>query len=187
MRQPQARIRSMRSLTLPLPKSSEGIAETLKHMRGLVQQGKSDMGIRDLANKIVKPVKGKAWFWQMWAVFEWVRKKIRYTLDTNSIEVIQGAEKTVSLGYGDCDDFCVLISTLLEQLGYATCFCALGFEEPGQFTHVIVLAELTGELDIVSLDATEPEPMGWFPPGATCAMLCPVSPESSFAWYQADQ
>jgi transglutaminase-like putative cysteine protease len=179
--------RQRASLHLTLPNSKEGIAETLKHMRALVEQGKSDMRVRDVANKIVYQIPGKAWLAQMRAVFNWVRNNIRYTLDTNSTEVIQGAEQTLTLRYGDCDDFCILIATLLEQLGYATCFCALSFDAPGQFSHVIVLAELEGELAPVALDATEKEPMGWFPPGATGAMLCPISPESSWAYFMADQ
>lgn len=169
------------SLHLSLPESAAGIRETLKHMRTLVDQGKDDMAVRHLANQIVGHLPGKAWTGQMRAVFNWVRWHIRYTLDTNGTEVIQSAAVTLRLRYGDCDDFCVLLATLLEQLGYACAFCAMGFGPPGQYAHVTVLAELPGEVDPVSLDATENEPMGWFPPGVTCLLICPISAESSYA------
>lgn len=150
-------------------------------MRTLAQQGKDNLALRHIANQIVGDLPGKAWAAQMRAVFNWTRKNIRYTLDINGTEVIQRADVTLRLGYGDCDDFCILLATLLEQLGYACAYCALGFGPPGEFSHVIVLAELPGELDPIALDATENEPMGWFPPDVTCTMICPVSAESSYA------
>lgn len=168
-------------LMVPLPQSSEGIRETLKHMRTLVDQGKDNPGLRHFANSLVMNVPPKAWAAQMRRVFNWVRRNIRYTLDTNDTEVIQRADVTLRVRYGDCDDFCILIATLLEHLGYACCFAALGFGPPGEYTHVVVLAELEGEVPVTALDGTEPNPMGWFPPGVTCQMLCPISPGSSFA------
>lgn len=169
-------------LNLPLADNATGIRETLKHMRTLVDMGKNDPGLRHFANGLVARVPAKDWLGQMRVVFNWVRKNIRYTLDTNDTEVIQRADVTLRVRYGDCDDFCILIATLLEHLGYSTAFCALGFEQVGLYSHVIVLAEIPGETPLVSLDATEASPMGWFPPGATCAMLCPISWGSRFAW-----
>jgi hypothetical protein len=153
-------------------------------MRDMVGWAKSSPGLRHLANQIVYACPGKAWECQMAALFTWVRKNIRYTLDTNDWEVIQRADVTVKLRYGDCDDFCILLASLLEQVGFSTAYCALGFGEPGIYSHVIVLAELQGETDVIAMDATEPDPMGWFPPGATCAMICPNSAGSSFASWQ---
>ena len=111
----------------------------------------------------------------MLALFEWVRNNITYRLDPNGLETIQRADVTLELGYGDCDDFCILLSTLLECCGYWTAFCALGFDEPGLYSHVIVLSQLVGETPVFAMDATEPNPMGWMPPGATCKMICPMS------------
>ena len=150
-------------------------------MRTLAQQGIDNLALRDFSNQLVIDLPGKAWEAQMSAVFDWVRNNIRYTLDTNGTEVIQRADVTLQLGYGDCDDFCILLATLLEHLGYPCAFCALGFGAPGEFSHVIVLAELPGEIEPTALDATEPEPMGWEPPDITCKMICPISQESSYA------
>lgn len=169
------------SLLLPLPDSALGTRETLKHMRKLVWKGKQDPALRDRANTIVLGLAGKEWAQQVEAVFNWVRKNVRYTLDTNDWEVIQSPELTLKLGYGDCDDFCILLATLLEHLGYSTAFAALGFGDIGTFSHVIVFAELEGELPPMALDATESNPAGWLPPGITCSMLCPNSWGSSWA------
>lgn len=144
-------------------------------MRGLVWQGKTDLANRDLANSIIAQVGAKDWQGEIAALFEWVRTNIRYTLDTSDIEVLQSAAVTIALGYGDCDDMAILLATLLECSGHKACFIALGFSEPGDFSHVLVLASGAGETPWIALDATEPNPVGWFPPGAICEMLAPLS------------
>ena len=164
------------SLQLWLPDDPElATRETLKHMRKLVWDGVRLPAVRDHANLILSGVPGKAWRWQMNQIFNWVRDNITYRLDPNGLETIQRADVTLQLGYGDCDDFCILLSTLLECCGYWTCFRALGFAEPGQYSHVILMAQLEGETPLLQMDATEPQQMGWAPPGWTCEMLAPMS------------
>lgn len=164
------------SLQLWLPEEPAlATRETLKHMRKFVWEGMRLPAVRDQANLILEGVPGKAWRWQMHQLFNWVRDNITYRLDPNGLETVQRADITLELGYGDCDDFCVLLSTLLECCGYWTAFRALGFDQPGEFSHVIVVAQMPGETPLIALDATEPQPMGWSPPGWTCEMFAPMS------------
>jgi transglutaminase-like putative cysteine protease len=163
------------SLRLNIPDGAAGTRETLKHMRQLAQQGRADLSSRDLANAITASVRGKNWRGEIAAIFNWVRGNIRYALDPNELETIQGAATTVALGYGDCDDFAILLATLCECAGHPSCFVALGFAAPGDFSHVVAVASGAGETPWVWMDATEAHPLGWYPPGATCAMICPVS------------
>jgi hypothetical protein len=144
-------------------------------MRKLVWDGVRLPWVRDQANIIIGSVPGKAWRWQMRALFEWVRNNITYRLDPNGLETIARADVTLQLGYGDCDDMAILLSTLLECCGYWTAFCALGFDYPGQYGHVIVWAQLQGETPIIPMDPTEPMPMGWDPPDPVCKLICPMS------------
>ena len=108
-------------------------------------------------------------------MFNFVRDEIRYVLDTNDIEVLQSAQVTLKLGYGDCDDKCILLATLLECLGHPCTFLAMGFEPSEQYSHVIVVASGAGETRPISLDTTEPNRMGWFPPGVTYTMSAGIS------------
>ena len=108
---------------------------------------------------------------QIRAIFNYVRENVRYMLDTNGIEVLQSAEFTLSAGSGDCDDFCILLATLLECCGHPCRFIALSFDGPGEFSHVICQTRGAGEGGWVTLDATENFPMGWFPPGAVDRMV----------------
>lgn len=163
------------SLRLNIPDGRAGTRETLKHMRQLVQQGKSDPANRYLANSIITHVPAKDWRRELGAIFEWVRGNVRYSLDPNDCETIQGAAQTAALGYGDCDDFCILLATLCECAGHPCCFVALGFDSPGEFSHVVVIASGAAETGWICMDATEAHPLGWFPSGAVCEMVCPVS------------
>jgi hypothetical protein len=159
---------------LSIPDGAAGTRQVLKHMRELVRADKRRPALRHFAQQLVKEVRPKDWQGEIAAVFNFVRTRIRYSLDVNNIEVIQSAPKTLQLGYGDCDDKCVCAASLLESLGHVCFFCALGFDQIGEFSHVIVLVSAAGESELQALDTTEPYPLGWFPPGATCAMIAEI-------------
>lgn len=143
-------------------------------MRELTRQGRADPFVRDLANLLVSDAPEKNWCIEIARLFCWVRDGIRYSLDTNNVEVLQSAKVTATLGYGDCDDKCILLASLCESIGHPCIFVALGFAALGEFTHVIVVASGANETPPISLDPTERVPPGWHPPDATCAMLCPI-------------
>jgi len=144
-------------------------------MRTLVQRAKQDFSFRDLANLIVSQVPSKNWPGEIQAVFSFVQSHVRYSLDTNDVEVIQGPWQTLRLGYGDCDDMAILTATLLECLGHPCCFCAVGFGDQGDYSHVLVICSGAGETEWISVDPTEPYSAGWFPPNVTCDMVAPIT------------
>lgn len=159
-----------------IPDGPAGTRETLKAMRDQVQADKSDSWVRDFAQSIVRDVPAKDWLGEIVTVFDWVQTNIRYSLDTNNLEVIQAPHVTLTLGYGDCDDFVCLLCGLLEALGHQTYICALGFDPTENYSHVIALcAGAGGETGLIPLDATENQPAGWFPPGASYAMIAPIN------------
>jgi hypothetical protein len=159
-----------------IPDGPAGTRETLKAMRDQVRQDKFNSWVRDFAQSIVRQVQPKDWMGEVCAVFDWVQTNIRYGLDTNGVEVIQAPHVTLELGYGDCDDFVCLLCGLLEALGHDTFICALGFDAAENYSHVIALcAGAGGETGLISLDATEAQPCGWFPPRVTYAMIAPIN------------
>ena len=163
------------SLKLWIPDGDAGTRETLKHMRQLARDGKDNLLLRRLANGITAGAGAKDWESELEALFNWVRANVRYSLDPNDMETIQGPAQTVALGFGDCDDFCVLLGTLCELTGHPACFVALEFGPGGGFSHVVVIASGAGETEWICLDATEANPFGWFPPDATRELICPIS------------
>lgn len=164
------------NLSLEIPEGAEGTRETLKQMRRLVQDGKKNLALRDLAQRIISAVPGKDWPGELAALLDWTRRTITYRLDINDLEVIQAPATTLMLGYGDCDDLAILLATLCECAGHPTAFIAVGFDDPGEYSHVFVLASGAGETEWIPLDASENEAPGWFPPGVTCALYCPITP-----------
>jgi transglutaminase-like putative cysteine protease len=144
-------------------------------MRNLVREGKRNPANRDLSAKIRTTVPAKNWIAEIRALFNWVRSHIRYTLDTNEIEVLQAPDLTVKLGYGDCDDMCILLATLLECAGHPARFNALGFDPRDRyFSHVVVETTGAGETPWIMLDPTEKERMGWRPPNIRWQMIADI-------------
>lgn len=157
-----------------IPDGPAGTRETLKQMRQLVQIGRGDEQIRALSLGVINECEGKDWDCELRAIFNFVRSTIRYTLDPNDIELLQSPTQTLILRHGDCDDMSTLLATMLEAVGHRCVFMALGFGPIGEYSHVLVgCFPAAGEF-MVSLDATEDEPMGWFPPGVTCQMIAQI-------------
>lgn len=174
MRQPQPQIVPA-ALSLYIPNGRAGTRETLKQMRRLVELGKNDLGLRDLAQSVIAAAPAKDWRGELAALLDFVRARVRYSLDTNDIETLQGARQTLALGYGDCDDLGICLCTLCELAGHPCALVALSFDPSGDFSHVMVLASGAGETEFIPLDPSENEPAGWWPPGVTDALYCPIT------------
>ena len=157
-----------------IPDGAAGTRETLKMMRELVREAKRMPKLRLLALRLVRGIPEKDWQAEIRACFDFVQKKIRYTLDINAIETLQAPQVTLKLKAGDCDDKAMLLAALLELLGHPCYFCAAGFDEANAYSHVFVLVDAGGEGNIVALDTTEPQPMGWGPPNPTCFLVAPI-------------
>lgn len=151
-----------------LPDGQEGTKATLLLMVALVRQFKSDPSVRGAALDLVRELPPKAYGVEIRALYEYVRDHIRYTRDTHGVETVQTPAATLDLGVGDCDDKSTLLAALLESIGFATRFLAVG-PRPGDYTHVFVQVGLLGQW--LSLDATEPVPPGWGPKNSRSIMI----------------
>jgi transglutaminase-like putative cysteine protease len=127
------------------------------------RQGRRDLTIRQLAAGLIQGVTAKDFTSEVDTIFQWVRDNIRYTLDINNVETLQTPINTLNFGYGDCDDMSMLLAAMLESVGHPCQFVAVALEEADQFDHVFVRT-MIGD-NWVSLDPTEPNAMGWEPPG----------------------
>jgi transglutaminase-like putative cysteine protease len=130
--------------------------------------------MRDRATQIIAQCPPKARMTELRTLFNFVRETIRYTLDTNEVEVIQTPQRTLELGTGDCDDMCILLAALIELCGHPAWFLALAFNGESDFAHVIVQTSTVDGGRAISLDPTERYPMGWFPPGVTSTMRADI-------------
>lgn len=152
-----------------IPSGAEGVRATLHIMRALTRAYKKFPTVRDYAARIVQALPQKDFVGEIKRLFEYVRDSIRYVRDTTNVETVQTPDKTLQLGYGDCDDKSVLLATFLESIGHPTRFVALAVKNPEQYEHVIV-ETLIGK-KWIPLDATEPQPFGWYPANVKSRMV----------------
>lgn len=149
-----------------LPAGDAGTRKTLEIMRGLAAEGARDLTVRETAIAIVRAAGAAAHdsVAELRALFEFVRDRIRFTNDILGVETLQGAEYTLRVRAGDCDDRAVLLVALAQSIGIPADFAfrvvALKPGSPRAFSHVYVVANLKGKR--IALDATYPaNRMGW--------------------------
>ncbi|MEU7577028.1 transglutaminase-like domain-containing protein [Streptomyces sp. NPDC041068] len=156
---------SMRITTYRVPSGAAGTERTVWHMRSLILQGGKDMTVRRRAVGLLKErgVRPKDYLGEIRALFEWVRRTVRYTRDPHRVELLHSARRMLQLRAGDCDDMTILIGALLQSVGHQVRIVLVGpdADRPGLFTHVYPEAEYRGRW--IALDATMPHPMGWAP------------------------
>jgi hypothetical protein len=100
------------------------------------------------------------------AIFEWSQANIRVV--DEHVETIQAPLATIEIGGADCDDFVVLLGSLLASLGHwpqRIKLVAVDPEAPEAFSHVYLEVWDGGEW--IALDGiVKDEPLGWKPPNA---------------------
>lgn len=134
---------------------------TLRTMRALVRQWRTNVDLINAATSIVYLTPAKDEHAEVNAIFEWVRDNVRYMRDVHEIEVISNPWITLHRMVGDCDDKATLLATLFEIAGYPTRFVIAGYSNPGIFEHVYVQVCVGREW--LDADATESASLGFSP------------------------
>ena len=98
--------------------SVAGLNGKINEIRKLIKEGKQDPFIYRLARQILQGTPARNGEMEARAIFNWVRKNIRYTGDVKGLDTFQRARRTVELRAGDCDDMTILIASLLESTGH---------------------------------------------------------------------
>jgi transglutaminase-like putative cysteine protease len=132
----------MRAQTFHLADGDAGTAQTIRAMQQLIEQGKKDPRIHELAARIIAHCPpeylpaGEIAAAQ--AIFNWPLAHVRYTPDVDGKETLHSAWDIVRLGIGDCDDFTILYCSLFATIGKKTRIVTIAShaEDPRQFSHV---------------------------------------------------
>ncbi len=152
-----------------IPNGSAGIRATLNLMARFTREYKTDLTLRNLAERIVQSIAGKDWYGEIQAIQNWVRDNIRYTRDIHDAETLKTPLLLIQSPYGDCDDMAMLAGTLLNALGHPVRYVAVGTQFPGEFDHVF--PETIYNNRWISVETTENVPIGWLPPEITARMV----------------
>ncbi len=148
-----------------------GTVQTLREMAALVRNDVlTDEGLQDYANKILvaagvaSDVYGRGSAKEIGTIFKFVRDRFLYRKDpTGGSEAIQDARVSIQRAYGDCDDFAVLLATLLGLVGYVCRFVVVRVDaQSAGFQHVYVEVLNTKNNRWYALDATNRHALvGW--------------------------
>lgn len=172
-----------------IPAGTAGTRKTLSIMRQLVIDGKKSPVVRQLAVDLTRDLPQKDNLEEIKTLHAFVRDRIRYVKDIKGVETLHTPEKILQNKAGDCDDKTVLLSSLLESLGFATRMTALGFAPPVKdyfgklqaknYSHVLPEVLLAGKW--LPLETTEPVEVGWAPKNAKSALIIYNSPAKNTA------
>jgi transglutaminase-like putative cysteine protease len=155
-----------------IPNGAAGVFTTASTMRQLINAYKTDVELRSTAANLVFLTPEKNDLAEVEALFNFVRDNIRYLKDVHAVETLTTPDRTLQLGYGDCDDQVVLLGSLLESIGYPTKIVLTGYGDPGIFEHVYLQTLIQNQW--VDMDPTEQIPLGFAPPDPVAYWTEPV-------------
>jgi len=161
-----------------IPQGGAGTLKTLEYIVALIKQGAKDFCVRQKAIDILFQygVCAKDYLGEARAIFEWVRRNIRYTRDIHLVELLHSARRILELRAGDCDDMTILLGAMLMATGHPIRLVVVGFrrEKPHAYSHIYPEVNVRGRW--IAIDATVRYPMGWAPP-ALWKRVCEIQPE----------
>jgi hypothetical protein len=148
-----------------VPAGDAGTLETARLIAGLVREGSKDFFVRQKAIDIFRRfrVRPKDRLGEVSALFEWVRRNVRYTRDVWQVETLHTARRMIELRAGDCDDMTILLGAMLMSTGHPVRLVLAGYHpaKPQAYTHIYPEVNVRGRW--IALDSTLPHPLGWQP------------------------
>jgi len=156
-----------------IPSGEKGTVATLKVMKGLVlgRWGHRNPEVVHLAREIVKEVPSKNYKGEAQAIFDFMRKNVKYNLDPAGLEYVPTPWYTLLVsGYEDCDGHATAIAALAMALGHRAAFRTVKGDKrrKDQWSHVyavIGIPQKGGKTEWLTADSTQKEAyLGWNPP-----------------------
>ena len=150
----------MAAASRPIPEGDAGTAATIEAMRQLIDEGKKDPVVHELAANILRQARVRAFDWpgEVRAIYAAVKRNVRFTRDIRGKETLHSAREIIRLQIGDCDDFTILLCALLETVGVRTRIKTIAGDgrAPDTFTHVFPEALVNGKW--IAVDAARRHP-----------------------------
>jgi predicted transglutaminase-like cysteine proteinase len=157
------------------------IGSRVKYIVGTIQKSRQDPNVRAFAVKAVskKKVNGKFalaerdYEGELKAVFDDIRRNVRYVRDGHKLDTFQSARRTLEFGGGDCDDYTITMGSALQSIGYPVKLRIVQTKGSKDFNHIFLLAGLPPRAPTkwVPLDASVDKPAGWHPPHRMLAKI----------------
>mgnify|MGYP001617606107 FL=1 len=105
------------------------------------------------------------------AMFNEVRRRVRYGRDTWGADVYQAPLRTLRMKHGDCASYVVLLGALLRSGGHRVSLAVVQTKRARDFDHIFLLVGLPPQnpTEWMALDASVDRPAGWRPPASMIA------------------
>jgi transglutaminase-like putative cysteine protease len=149
-----------------VPRGTGGTLVTARLMARLIREGAKDFYVRQHAIAIfrARAVRPKDRLGEVAALFDWVRRHVRYTRDIFRVELLHSARRMLELRAGDCDDMAILLGAMLVSTGHPVRLVLVGFrpDRPHAYSHVYPEVLVGGRW--IPVDASTSRPLGWHPP-----------------------
>ena len=138
----------------------------------LIREGRVDPVVREWSAKVLARRCGDDWCVrekdranEIKAIFDALRRQVRYTGDTWSNDTFSAARHTLRLGIGDCDDSVITGCSALETVGIRTRCVVIQTVDGADWDHIYLEAD-DGAGGWVPFDASVPKPCGWAAPAS---------------------
>ena len=152
--------------------------DRITHLRALVEQGKRSPEVYAFARQAVSARCGDRWcvpekdnLAEAKALFDAVRKRVRYTSDIAGIDSYQHPRRTLQFATGDCDDYSTLACSAAASLGMPCRFKVIRTKDSDTWNHIYAQIGFPRRAPTrwVSFDASVPMPFGWEAPPSLVA------------------
>lgn len=164
-----ARMRSFRIRSLE---------DRINHLRKRVDADKRDPRIYAFVRSATSKKCGDRWcinekdnLSEARAIFNEIRKSVRYTSDIAGVDTYQNPTRTLALRSGDCDDYSTLTCAALLSAGIPCRFKVIRTKGANDWNHIYAQAGFPRQSPSkwVSMDASVPKPFGWEAPATMVA------------------
>lgn len=151
---------------LRVPRGGKGTLATATIIARLIQDGAKDFYVRQKAIEVFRAggVQPKNRMGEVCALFDFVKRNVRYTRDIFRVELLHSARRMLELRAGDCDDMTILLGAMLVSTGHPVRLILAGFkpDRPHSYSHIYPEVNVRGRW--MAVDATMDKPIGWAPP-----------------------
>lgn len=149
----------------------------------MILAGAKDFHVRQRAIRVFREygVPAKDREGEVCALFDWVRRHVRYTRDIWRVELLHTARRLLQLRAGDCDDMTILLGAMLMSTGHPVRLILAGFQpkRPHVYTHIYPEVNVRGRW--IAVDPTLSTPIGTAPP-ARWQAVCDFQKEKMTCW-----
>lgn len=123
--------------------------------------------IRQLTAEVIAPCETKDYECYIAEIFFFVKGNVKYVRDYEGLDTYQTAYRTLQWGMADCDDFSILLASMLMSIGIPVKLRIIKTIKDTDWSHIYILAGLPPQKPKhwIPLDASVKESyVGWEAP-----------------------